>query len=397
MPQTEEGWLSRSIFGVIGTTLVLLGLLVGGYVLSRDIKTISNQQTINVVTPENVEEKLKEGELLLQQNNRQSTEKALSLFNELSAKNTTLEFSNRIRLGLGVALTKNQDRLVALEVFRELNQAKDLKKEEREKVSFHLGSILLQINQEEEGKAHLEDVLRSSENHKLRSGSFYALANFYLKRKEYDKARKNYILSIHEDPNNIHARIGWRRAIRALGRDMDSPDLLDDYIDEHPVAQYRQEEHRENSKQGISYLEKGRALYDRKDFSRAIGFLSKALKFPLDTVGRERAFHYLSESYFALGKNSKALKFAQETLYNPVSNLDPAAYYRRGTIFYKQGKYREAAAEFENVIERFPNSTYSEKSKAYKKESLQMITEDEKYNPESGLDRDAVNEETEDE
>lgn len=389
--------MSRSIFGVLGTTLVLMGILVGGYVLSRDIKTISNQQTINVVTPENIDEKLKEGEILLSQNNRQSTEKALSLFNELSAKNTTQEFNTRIRLGLGVALIKNQDRLVALEVFRELNQNKDLKKEEREKVSYHLGSILLQINQEEEGKAHLEDVLRSSENHKLRSGSFYALANFYLKRKEYDKARKNYILSIHEDPNNIHARIGWRRAIRAMGRDMDSPDLLDDYIDEHPVAQYRQEEHRENSKQGITYLEKGRSMYDRKEFSKAIGFLSRALKFPLDTGSRERVYYYLSESYFAIGKNSKALKFAQETIYNPSSNLDPAAYYRKGTIFYKQGKYREAAAEFDAVIEKFPNSTYSEKSRAYKKESLHMLSEDEKYNPESTLDKDSVNEETEDE
>lgn len=390
--------MSKSIFGVIGTSLILIGLMIGGYVLSRDIKSISNQQTINLVTPENVEEKLKEGELLLSQNNKQSTEKALGLFNELAAKNTTTEFANRIRMGLAIALIKNHDRLVALEVFRELNQVKDLKKEEREKVSYHLGSILLQINQEEEGKAHLEDVLRTSENNKFRSGAFFSLANFYLKRKEYDKARKNYILSIHEDPNNIHARIGWRRAIRAMGRDMDSPDLLDDYIDEHPVAQYRQEEHKENSKQGISNLERGRSLYDRKDYSKAIIFLNKALKYPLDSISRERVYHYLTESYFALGKNGKALRYAQETLYNPVSNLDPAAYYRRGTIFYKQGKYKEAASEFENVIEKFPNSNYAEKSKAYKKESLQMISEDEKFNPDGNAEKEeTLNDETEDE
>jgi tetratricopeptide (TPR) repeat protein len=387
--------LSRSFFGIAGTTLILLGLLIGGYVLSRDIRSISNQQSISsvasVVTPDNLEEKLKEGEILLLQNNKISTEKALNLFNELAAKNTSSDLNNRIRFGLGVALYKNKDRLVALEIFKELNQIKDLKKDEREKVSYHLGNILLQINQEEEGKAHLEDVLRSSDNHKLRSGVFNSLGDFYLKRRDSDKARKNYILAVYEDPNNVHARIGWRRAIRSLGRNMDSLDLFDDYIEEQPVAQYKIQENQENSANGISQLEKGRHFFDRKDYNKAISHLNKALSYPLSSISKERAFHYLTESYFGLGKNSQALRYAQETLYNPVSNLDPAAHYRKGTIFYKQGKYTEAAAEFDSVIDKFPNSPYIEKAKAYKKESLTMISENQKYNPESNLDKSEEN------
>jgi hypothetical protein len=62
--------LSKNFFAIAGTTLILLGILIGGYVLSREFKSISAQQTINVVTPENVEEKLKEGEILLLQNNK---------------------------------------------------------------------------------------------------------------------------------------------------------------------------------------------------------------------------------------------------------------------------------------------------------------------------------------
>ena len=390
--------MSKNLFGVLGTSLILFGLLIGGYVLSRDIKSISNQQNYTAVTPDNVEEKLKEGELLLLQNNRQSTEKALALFNELAAKNTSPEFINRIRYGLGVSLVKNHDRLVALEIFKDLNQAKDLKKEEREKVSYHLGSILLQINQEEEGKAHLEDVLRSSDNHKLRSGAFNALANFYLKRKEFDKARKNFILSVHEDPNNVHARIGWRRSIRALGRNLDSLDLFDDYLEEHSVAQYRDEEHKENSKNGLANLEKGRYFFDRKEYDRSVAYLHKALKFPLDSISRERVYHYLTESYYASGKNSQAMKYAQETIYNPSPNLDPAAHYRKGTILFKQGKYTDAAAEFESVIEKYPNSIYAEKSRAFKKESLNILKEDNKYNPENSSEKeDPIIDETEDE
>ena len=379
--------MSKNFFAIAGTTLILLGILIGGYVLSREFKSISAQQTINVVTPENVEEKLKEGEILLLQNNRQSTEKALSLFNELAAKNTSLEFNTRIRFGLAVSLYKNKDRLVALEIFKELNQIKELKREEREKISYHLGNILLQINQEEEGKAHLEDVLRSSDNHKLRSGAFVSLANFYMKRRDFDKARKNYILSVYEDPNNIHARIGWRKSIRSLGRNMDSLDLFDDYLEEQPVAQYKEQENHENSRNGISNLEKGRYFFDRKEYAKAISHLNKSLQFPLDNTSRERAYHYLTESYFATGKNSQALKYAQETIFNPSPSQDPAAYYRRGTIYYKQGKYAEAAAEFDYVIDKFPESTFSQKSKAYKKESLTMIKENSTYNIDGNVDK----------
>jgi tetratricopeptide (TPR) repeat protein len=389
--------LSKNFFALAGTTLILLGLLIGAYVITREFKTLTAQQTIHMVTPENIEEKLKEGEILLLQNNKQSTEKALSLFNELAAKNTSNEYNTRIRFGLAVSLYKNKDRLVALEIFKELNQIKDLKREEREKISYHLGSILLQINQEEEGKAHLEDVLRTSDNHKLRSGAFVSLANFYMKRRDFDKARKNYILSVYEDPNNIHARIGWRKSIRSLGRNMDSLDLFDDYLEESPVAQYKEQESQENSRNGASHLEKGRYFFDRKDYGKSISHLNKALTYPLDSVSRERAYHYLSESYYATGKNSHALKYAQETIFNPSPNLDPAAYYRRGTIYYKQGKYAEAAAEFETVIDKFPSSVYAQKSKSYKKESLTMIKEDSTYNSELGEKDEPRVEETEDE
>lgn len=390
--------MSKNFFALAGTTLILLGLLIGSYVISREFKNISAQQTIHMVTPENIEEKLKEGEILLLQNNKQSTEKALSLFNELAAKNNSNEYSTRIRFGLAVSLYKNKDRLVALEIFKELNQIKDLKREEREKISYHLGSILLQINQEEEGKAHLEDVLRTSDNHKLRSGAFVSLANFYMKRRDFDKARKNYILSVYEDPNNIHARIGWRKSIRSLGRNMDSLDLFDDYLEESPVAQYKEQETQENSKNGISHLEKGRYFFDRKDFGKAIFHLNKSLSYPLDNVSRERAYHYLTESYYSTGKNSQALRYAQETIFNPIPNLDSAAYYRRGTIYYKQGKYAEAAAEFDTVIDKFPSSVYAQKSKSYKKESLTMIKEDSTYNPDGSGEKDEPKiEETEDE
>ena len=184
--------MNKSLLLGVGSFLLGTGVLVGTYVLIKE-KNSYKSQVVNIITPDNIEEKLKEGEELLKQTNKISIEKALNLFNELASKETSPELKFRIKLGQAVALEKNKDRLVALEIYKELNHSDYITKEGIENIGYHLGNLLLRLNQEEEGKAHLEEVLRMSQDRKLRSNSLSSIADFYYKRKEFDKARKNYI------------------------------------------------------------------------------------------------------------------------------------------------------------------------------------------------------------
>ncbi|MCB1142883.1 MAG: tetratricopeptide repeat protein [Leptospiraceae bacterium] len=389
--------MNKSLLLGVGSFLLGTGVLVGTYVLIKE-KNSYKSQVVNIITPDNIEEKLKEGEELLKQTNKISIEKALNLFNELASKETSPELKFRIKLGQAVALEKNKDRLVALEIYKELNHSDYITKEGRENIGYHLGNLLLRLNQEEEGKAHLEEVLRMSQDRKLRSNSLSSIADFYYKRKEFDKARKNYILAVHEDPNNLHARIGWTRALRSLGRDLNSIDIFDDYLEETPLESSKNEP-KPKSVHGSKYFEKGKYYYDRKKYGKAITYFLKNAKQKIGNSEKEKTYFYLAESYFLIGENKKSKSYIQKTLLNPDPSFDQAAMYRKGTILFKEKKFADAASAFNVVIEKYPLSNYTSRAKSWKKEALSLLKENSQYNENGGEEpsRDALDEYSEDE
>jgi tetratricopeptide (TPR) repeat protein len=389
--------MTKSLILGIGSFLVGSGILVGSYVIFKE-NQFPKEAQFTVISPEKVEEKLLEGEELLKQTNKLSIEKALMIFNELASKNVSPEVRFRIKFGQAVALEKNKDRLVALEIYKDLNQTKDLEKNGREKVGYHLGNLLLRLNQEEEGRAHLEEVLRTSENRKLRSLSLISIADFYYKRKEFDKAKKNYILSVHEDPNNIHARIGWTRALRAQGKDLNSLDLFDDYIEE-PQMELPSIPSKQLVPGDVSNLfQKGKHFFDRKKYTKAIQYFSKNLDNKLSTSEREKTYYYLAEAHFFIGENSKSKSYIQKVLLNPDSSYDQASLYRKGTILFKEKKYADAAAAFNDVVDKYPISNFTNRAKSWKNESLSLLKENQKYNSQDNIEsRDSFDEYSEDE
>jgi tetratricopeptide (TPR) repeat protein len=303
----------------------------------------------------------------------------------------------RVKFGLAVSLEKNKDRALALDIYRELNQFPNLTKEQREKLGYHLGSLLLKLHQEEEGKIHLEGVLKSSADKKIRSKSFASIADFYYKKKFYEEARKNYFSSIQEDLNNIHARIGLTRTLRGLGRDIAPTDIYEQYvdfanlIDREGTVNY-DANHNESSNLRKDIFANAKRAYESKDYRKAIGLYQKVISHSKSSLDREKAYYYLAECYFSIGELDNSLKNIQEVLNNNNHSLDQAAQFRKAIIYYEQKKYKEAASVFNIVIEQYPVTQFTNRAKDYRKEILSILGEEEKYEANPDKDKDAKKE-----
>lgn len=360
--------MNRSIILVTGFLFVCAGLLTGIYTA-----VIQDQDSAN----RGILEKIREGEEFLKHSNPKSSEKALNIFSELSAKEVDSELSFRIKLDLASALDKTGDKMLALGIFRELNQKDQLSREEKAKVAYGLGNLLLLLNRDEEGKGHLEEVLRTSSDNKLRSNALSAIADYYMKKGNYDQSRKNYVLALQEDPENVKARVRWGKSLRRMGRDWSAYDVYEDYVQSDSYFDPDRVAVDKEFRSGL--LEKGRQLYVRKEYQGAIETLKKALDIGVSEKAREHAWYYIAESYDAMGKTDSAIQYLNKILENSDGTLDQAAMFRKGTIYFRSGKYEKAAAVFQESADRNPDSPVGKKSSAWKKEALDQIEDDVRY------------------
>lgn len=144
------------------------------YCIRRIDRSLLDGQPCRGKTTENnaypFEEKLKIAEELLSQ----SSKKVLRKHFYYSLNFLQKLFQNPLNSGQLLVMRgtpKNKDRLRALDIYKELNQLANLSKEERENLSYALGNLLLILNQEEEGKIHLNSAFQTSKDNKLRSKS----------------------------------------------------------------------------------------------------------------------------------------------------------------------------------------------------------------------------------
>ncbi|EPG65136.1 tetratricopeptide repeat protein [Leptospira wolffii] len=360
--------MNRSIILVTGFLFVCAGLLTGIYTA-----VIQDHDTEN----RGILEKVREGEEFLKHSNPRSAEKALNIFSELSAKEVGSELSFRIKLDLASALDKTGDKMLALGIFRELNQKDQLSREEKAKVSYGLGNLLLLLNRDEEGKGHLEEVLRTSSDNKLRSNALSAIADYYMKKGNYEQSRKNYVLALQEDPENVKARVRWGKSLRRMGKDWSAYDVYEDYVQSDSYFDPDRIAVDKEFRSGL--LEKGRQLYIRKEYHGAIETLKKALDIGMSEKAREQAWYYIAESYDALGKTDTAIQYLNKILENSDGSLDQTALFRKGTIYFRSGKYEKAASVFQEASERNPDSPVGKKSSAWRKEALDQIEDDVMY------------------
>jgi tetratricopeptide (TPR) repeat protein len=366
--------MSRLIYVLVGFLFVSGGVLTAVYIM---VNKAEEKSVENNAYP--FEERLKIAEELLSQSSKKSSQKALLLFTELSSKSVPDAYKFRVTFGHAGALQKNKDRLRALDIYKELNQVPNLSKDERENLSYALGNLLLVLNQEEEGKIHLNSVLQTSRDNKLRSRALLSIADFYMRKAKYENASKNYFLAVQEYPNNVQARIGWTRALRKLGKDFASYDIFENYSEE--IASMDKEEPKpalipEDKSSGF---DRAKTLYNKNQFDKALKAFARLLKVTPAGKQREKILYYMGESNLKLGRYVEAIRFAEEVLVNEPSLLDHYALFTKGMALFSTKKYDRAAAVFNAIVDKYEPSTITERARKYSKECIQLLKEEANY------------------
>ena len=366
--------MSRLIYVLVGFLFVSGGVLTAVYIM---VNKAEEKSVENNAYP--FEERLKIAEELLSQSSKKSSQKALLLFTELSSKSVPDAYKFRVTFGHAGALQKNKDRLRALDIYKELNQVPNLSKDERENLSYALGNLLLVLNQEEEGKIHLNSVLQTSRDNKLRSRALLSIADFYMRKAKYENASKNYFLAVQEYPNNVQARIGWTRALRKLGKDFASYDIFENYSEE--IASMDKEEPKpalipEDKSSGF---DRAKTLYNKNQFDKALKAFARLLKDTPAGKQREKILYYMGESNLKLGRYAEAIRFAEEVLVNEPSLLDHYALFTKGMALFSTKKYDRAAAVFNAIVDKYEPSTITERARKYSKECIQLLKEEANY------------------
>jgi tetratricopeptide (TPR) repeat protein len=315
-------------------------------------------------------ENILEGEEYLTQNSKQASEKAVSIFSRLSARDQSRKHEFRIRYGLAIALEKSGDPYRALEIYKELNR-KDWKKEDQDKLSVSLGSLLLKLNYEEEGKIHLQSALRTSNDRKIRSVALQSLAESQFARGENASARKNYELSLQEDPYNQNSRVGLSKALRRLGKDWYAMDVMDEYIQTNERLKTQDKEAVKEYKSEV--YQKAKSYYSQKDYIRADEFFKKAIELNESPNIVEHSLYYLALSAENQGKSNDSIQYLNKVLNNGVYTMDQEALFKKGTIYFKKNQIEKAASIFNHIIEKYPKNHITEKAIQWRKECLEEL------------------------
>lgn len=354
--------MNRSIVALAGFLFICAGIITAFYQTTIESKLDKSQSIL---------EKIKEGEEYLKQTNPSSKEKAVNIFSELAGKEGSSVYEFRVKYNQARALEKNGDHYLALDIYKNLRTKSNLLDTERDQLSYSLGNLLLKLDQEAEGKGHLESVLRSSTDQKLRSKVLQSLGDFQYKHNQFEPARKNYVLALQEDANNTDARIGWGRTLRKQGKDWASFDVFDEYIDTENQLAGANEKVVDEYKDSV--FVQAKALYSKKTYWKSIELFQKALTLNPTPSIEENSLYYIASAYDALGRQTQALEFINRVLNNTNSSLDQAALYKKGTIYFRQGKFANAAGIFQTIVDKYPKNHITEKAIAWKKESMDQI------------------------
>lgn len=353
--------MNKSIVILAGFLLISAGLLTAVY------QTLFQQ---DIQSQETILERILEGEEYLRQSNDLSKEKSISIFSELSAKNHP-SYQFRIRYNLGQALEKNGDKYRALEIYQELNRTPKLTLIEQEQLGVSLGDLLLRLNRENEGRVHHDAVLRTSTDRKIRSKVFKSLGDYYFAQSQWENSRKNYVLAVQEDSTYLDARIGLGRVLKKQGKDYAAFAMFDDYLEESSKMDVTDPNVATEYKSGV--YDQAKQAYSSKQYYKAIEYFQKAIQLDQSPNVVESSLYYIASSYDALGKPTEAIRYLNQVLNNSVYRLDQEALYKKGTIYFRQGKYEQAASVFQVAIEKYPKNHISEQASAWKKEALDQL------------------------
>ena len=324
-------------------------------------------------------EKILEGEEYLKRHNKKSIEKSIEIFSKLKSKNVKFYYF-RIRYNLARSLEKNGERLLALKIYRKLNQSKNLMKEEKIKNNLALGNLLLLLNRNTEGIAFLKSVITRSSDKNIRSQAFLFLGNYYFKKRKYQEANKNYKSSLEENYRNSKARVYLGETLKKLGKKNYYEAIYDDYI--KSSAYFDPDGKKITTKYKITIFESGRKAFINKKYYKAIRYFKKALNLGVGLQREEEAFYYIAESYRFVKNYKNSILFLNKILTNKIYSLDQTALYKKGLIAFEKGNYRRAASLFQKTNEKNPITPIGKIAIDWRKESVKMIEDNLQYEKE---------------
>jgi TolA-binding protein len=112
-------------------------------------------------------------------------------------------------------------------------------------------------------------------------------------------------------------------------------------------------------------FQNGLRLFNGRSFERALGMFTDCIaKFP-DGEFRDRVRFWMGECYYQLGNMEQAIEEYRKVLTFQNSTKADAAQFQIALAHQKLGQTERARAEFRRLIERYPASSYVERSRRY--------------------------------
>jgi TolA-binding protein len=206
------------------------------------------------------------------------------------------------------------------------------------------------IGDADESLKHVEAYLQKHSDHELVSAVKSVAGDSYLKTKAYDSAEATFRELLQKFPNNDNAQrwkllLGW--SLYHQKKHQDTVATLAPFVATAKAADIKSE----------AVFLVGSSHFALKEYEKARDELKSSYDVNPKSANAANALLTLSRSQRLL----KDLKTAQETAKKliaefPASNLLDRAHYHLGEFLYSDGNYKDAAAAYSTLIEKWPNS-----------------------------------------
>lgn len=371
-------------------------------------------------TPEKLKSELKMAEEYLRQNSYESIRNALDIYNRVLSFANDPEIVQLAKYGLAYSLYRLYDENRSLQILRDLKKEKIVNPILEEEINFLLGKILLLRGHEDEGKSILQNLLAKTDSSDLKSRIHVTFGDFYYLKKQYQKAKKSYLIALEYNPDNLHAEIIKENLLSKKKRLVPfEHEYYDQYlfskIFDKESKRVKKESHREPEEEEQE-TDKKEPRKGRKNFNEILESLNKKLNQSnflqinneylaannllieiekeinelledkkIKEKHRNQLYKLLENVYYKLGEVSEkqnnselAKSYFDKVLENPDGELDQPALIKKGILYFENGQYSVAYKIFKKAIEISPNGKFVDKAKEWLSETEKILREQEK-------------------
>ena len=237
------------------------------------------------------------------------------------------------------------------------NYQKTISPELREEVLIRLARISVLRRHSEEGVHQLYTILNSSSNGELRGRIYTELGHTYLNTGQYQKAKRMFDISLHENGGNQEAILGKARVYKHTGSDAAAYDIYEHFLRYFgSISPYSRDVRRAYREQAYR---SGLREYRRGNYWQAISFFNRVIRnFPNDSKV-EYALYWTGESYFAQRNFNRAMNYYNSVLSNGYYQKDQDARIKKGYAYFMSRRFDLAAREFQTYLRDYPRGKYS--------------------------------------